>query len=111
MTKRENYTEIRTIVEKLGRNDLVEFVDHEIELLNKKNASKSDKPTAKQKENEVIKQNILNAMSDKPLTATEIQYLVGLDSNQKTSAMIKQLVDANLLIRTVVKRVSYFTKA
>ena len=111
MTKRENYTSIRTIVEKLGRTDLVEFIDHEIELLNKKNSAKSDKPTAKQRENEVIKEKILASIGNEPLTATAIQELVGLESNQKASAMIKQLVDANLLVRTVVKRVAYFSKA
>ena len=33
MTKRENFAEIRAIVEKAGRADLVAFCDHETELL------------------------------------------------------------------------------
>ena len=36
MTKRENFTELRTIAIANNRTDLVEFIDHEIELLNKK---------------------------------------------------------------------------
>lgn len=113
MTKRENYASIREIVEKLGRTDLVEFVDHEVELLNKKNNAPK-KPTEKQVENEKLKDIILAEMSDKPMTVTEMQTNISALadlSNQRVTAIVRQLVEDNSLIRTVVKRKAYFTKA
>ena len=113
MTKRENYASIREIVEKLGRTDLVEFVDHEVELLNKKNNAPKN-PTAKQLENEKLKDVILAEMSDKPMTITEMQTNISALSelsNQRVSAIVKQLVEDNSLVRTVEKRKAYFAKA
>ena len=113
MTKRENYASIREIVEKLGRTDLVEFVDHEVELLNKKNNAPKN-PTAKQLENEKLKDVILAEMGDKPLTITEMQTKISALSelsNQRVSAIVKQLVEDNSLVRTVAKRKAYFAKA
>lgn len=113
MTKRENYASIREIVEKLGRTDLVEFVDHEVELLNKKNNAPKN-PTAKQLENEKLKDVILAEMGDKPMTITEMQTNISALSelsNQRVSAIVKQLVEDNSLVRTVVKRKAYFAKA
>lgn len=113
MTKRENYASIREIVEKLGRTDLVEFVDHEVELLNKKNNAPK-KPTEKQLENEKLKDVILAEIGEKKMTITEmtdtISALKDL-SNQRVSAIVKQLVEDNSLIRTVDKRKAYFAKA
>lgn len=113
MTKRENYASIREIVEKLGRTDLVEFVDHEVELLNKKNNAPK-KPTEKQVENEKLKDVILAEMGNKSMTVTEMQTNISALadlSNQRVTAIVRQLVEDNSLIRTVVKRKAYFTKA
>ena len=75
-----------------------------------KNANK--KMTKVQVENEEIKANILNAMEvSKAYTATEIQKLVGLESFNKASALVTQLKDAGLVIRSTNKGRAYFTKA
>ena len=113
MTKRENYTSIREIVEKLGRTDLVEFVDHEVELLNKKNNAPKN-PTAKQLENEKLKDIILAEIGETPMTITEMQTNISALSelsNQRVSAIVKQLVEDNSLVRTVKQRKAYFAKA
>ena len=113
MTKRENFTELRTIAIANNRTDLVEFIDHEIELLNKKNNAPKN-PTAKQLENEKLKDVILAEMGDKPMTITEMQTNISALSelsNQRVSAIVKQLVEDNSLMRTVVKRKAYFAKA
>jgi DNA-binding transcriptional regulator GbsR (MarR family) len=44
-------------------------------------------------------------------TISEIQKMVGLDSNQKTSALVRQLKVEDLVVRTEVKGKAYFTKA
>lgn len=111
MTKRENYAILRTLV--ADNAELVAFIDHEVELLNKKNA-KSDTPTKKQIENNGIKSDILAGLGDEPMTIsdmmTTISALDGL-SNQKVSALVSQLVDDGLVVRSVVKRKAYFVKA
>lgn len=75
-----------------------------------KNGSK--KMTKAQVENEEIKANILDAMeSGKAYTVTEIMKAVGLDSNQKTSALVRQLKESGLVNRSESKGKAYFTKA
>lgn len=109
MTKRENFTAIRAIV--ADNAELAAFIDHELELLDKKNA-KGSAPTKKQIVNNAIKDEILSVMSDKPMTISEIMELVpSVESNQKMSALITQLKNDGKVIRTVEKRVAYFAKA
>ena len=76
----------------------------------KKNANR--KPTKAQAENEEIKAKILEFMEvGKSYTVTDIQKAVGLDSNQKASALIRQLKESDLVIRKEEKGKAYFTKA
>ena len=112
MTKRDYFT---AILEKYPLTaDEKAFVEHELELLAKKNAS-DKKPTAQQTANEVIKTAILDGMTSGRLyTVTEIQkeILKGSDlSNQKVTALIRQLKDAGLVVKTEDKRKSYFSLA
>ena len=76
----------------------------------KKNADR--KPTKTQTENADIKVAILDFMeSGKAYTITEIQKGVGIVTNQKTSALVRQLKEDNLVVRSVDKGKAYFTKA
>ena len=76
----------------------------------KKNASRGQ--TKVQKENEGIKAEILDFMEvGKAYTVTEIQKAVGLESNQKASALIRQLKESDLVIRKEEKGKAYFIKA
>ena len=110
-TKKELFGEVREIVEREGRTDLVEFVDHELELLNKK-ANRTG-TTKTQKENEGIKDIILETLrlEGAPMTITQLQEtdktLEGL-SNQKISALLAQLVNTNKVIRTKDKKTTLF---
>ena len=72
ITKRDNFNEIRDILEKIGREDLVAFVDNELNLLAKKAAKTT--LTKTQKENIAILDDIFNALSNcnKPVTAAEL---------------------------------------
>ena len=93
---------------------LTEFIAHEMELLSKKNAS-DKKPTAQQVANEGIKTAILNGMeSGKAYTITEILKSIPdcADlTNQRVSALVRQMKDEGLLVRTEDKRKAYFSKA
>ena len=91
------------------------FLEGRIAQLDKKSASKSDKPTATQKANAELKDKILAEMEvDKAYTISEM--LKALPScadlsNQKVSAVMKQLVEAGLVVRSEDKRKAYFSKA
>ena len=114
MTKRENYNALRAIV--ADNADLVAFIDHELELLDKKNARRSTKPSKTQVANEEIKDVIHDVLldADAPMMIADIiaddPALVGL-STQKVSALLTQMVAAGDVVRTVDKRKSYFAIA
>lgn len=110
MTIVEQYEVIIAKAKGVLSEDEVKFLEERAELHAKKNASR--KPTKAQAENEEIKAKILEVMeSGKAYTVTEIQKAVGLESNQKASALIRQLKEADLVIRKEEKGKAYFTKA
>lgn len=112
ITKKEMFNEILAV---LTDADHIAFIEHEIELLEKKAGAKSGKPTAVQVANEKLKGDIIEFMED-GVTRSIADIAAGVDtlaglSNQKVSALMKQLVDAGAVIRTEEKRKAFFTKA
>jgi len=110
LTKRDYFSQLREIVK--DNVELVNFIDHEIELLNKKASSKT--PSKTQVANESIKDKIVETLTilARPATITDIQANdSGLAemSNQKISALLTQLVNAEIVVRTVDKKKAYFT--
>ena len=94
---------------------LSEFIAHEMELLAKKNSGEK-KPTAQQEANAVIKDAVLEVLRDgKMRTVSELlKEVPGLPdtmTNQRMSALVRQMVDAGEVIRTEDKRKAYFSKA
>ena len=110
MTIVEQYEAIIGKCEGILTKEEIAFLKERAEMHSKKNASR--KPTKAQEENEVIKTAILDYMADGvSRTVTDIQKAVGLDSNQKTSALVRQLKEADLLVRKEIKGKAWFTKA
>lgn len=109
LTKKDYFNELKGLVS--DRQDLVDFIDHEIELLSKKSSRTT--PTKTQVENEAIKEKIVATLVqlDRYATITEIQNanieLANL-SNQKISALLKQLVDTNKVNKMIDKKKAYF---
>lgn len=92
--------------------DVVNFVNHEIELLDRKHSKTSQTKT--QKENELIKESIVKVLTeiDRPVTITELQNEsaeMEVYSNQKLSALLKQLVQNGIVTKTIDKKKSYFS--
>ena len=93
--------------------DAIKHLEHENELLSKK-AGGERKPSAKQVENESLKNIILNWMDEQTESKTvtdmmkNIPELEGM-SNQKVSALVKQLKDAEMIVKTIEKGRSYFS--
>jgi hypothetical protein len=111
MTKKEMFALI--MGEVAHNEEMVEFLKHEIELLEKKRGSADSKKTEEQKVvMDVIRETLL--ISEKALTVSELQkanVALGTLSNQKVSAMLKKMVDNGEVVKTIEKKVSYFSLA
>ena len=113
MTKREMFTAIRAIV--ADNAEMVAFIDHEIELLNKK-ASTSKKPTKTQIENDGFKAEIVTYLTsaDAPKNIKELQAempsLNGL-TNQRITHLLTDLVKSGTINKEYVKKTPYYSIA
>ena len=88
----------------------LDFLAERAAVAAKKNANR--KPTKTQAANAEIKAEILDFMEvGKPYTVTQIQKGVGLETNQKTSALVRQLMADGLVERFEEKGRAYFVKA
>ena len=111
LIKKDYFYMLREIVVSMERQELVDFIDNEIELLNKKSSRTT--LTQTQKENETLKEKIVSTLTElgKYATITEIQQanpeLADL-SNQKMSALLKQLVDTKIVDKVIVKKKAYY---
>ena len=111
VTKKDRFMEIIEIATELGREDLIDFCNHEIELLNKKKS----KETKNQAENTVLMETLLNELTEigKAVTISEFMKLSdtvaekGL-SNQKVSSLFAKMKDVTIN-RTVIKGKAYFS--
>lgn len=110
-TKKDLFLEVREVV--AGNEELVAFIDHELELLNKKASTKSTKVNDEQV---ALMEKIVNALNEigRSVTISELQKEnaeMAEYSNQKLSAMLKKLVDNKQVTKIVDKKKSYFTTA
>ena len=112
ITKREKFEMLLAMESVKGNEMLVEFIEHEIELLAKKNGSEK-KPTAQQTANAEIQKAILEGMEvGKRYTITdlikEIPTCAEL-TNQRVSALVRQLMPT-YIERVEEKKKAYFVK-
>ena len=92
-------------------DEVIDFLNGRIELLNKKSSNK--KPTKTQEANEALKDVILQVLEDmgRPATASEIiaDDRIGKDiSNQKMTSLLTQLKKAGAVVRTEEKGKAVF---
>lgn len=116
MTKKEYFAIIRTIVEATEREDkedMLGFIDHEVELLSKKKSSTNSK---KDKELEELCIKVEEALKElgKPVTITEFMkestHEVATLSNQKLTALFKKCKDERHTVkREEIKKKAYFS--
>ena len=110
MTQRDYFKEIIALAKANDRADLVAFAEGRIAALDKKADNK--KPTKTQEENEVLKGIILDTLTEEGVTVTELQSkneeLSGL-SNQRVSALLRQMIADGKVAKVVDKKKSYFS--
>ena len=110
LTKKDHFNALLALAEAQNDQTLVDFINHELELLTKKNSSER-KPTAAQKENEGIKAIILAALTTTPTSISDLQKkdaALAEISNQKISALLRQLIIDNKVVRTEDKKKALF---
>jgi hypothetical protein len=113
MTKKEMFTEILALVK--DNKEMTEFIEHEIELLDKKKANGSKKAQANKDANLKLANELFVALKelDKPVTISEFQkesdYDVAILSNQKISSLLRTLIADGLVVRTEEKKKAYFS--
>ena len=112
MTKRENFVAIKGILNEMGHGEFDEFIAHEIELLGRKRTGAS-KPTKRQVENVAIKENIAEVLTDEGQTVTQILGALGHEelTNQRVSALLRQMIGEGRARKEVVKGKAMFTIA
>ena len=112
ITKREKYEMLKALPAVAENEMLVEFIDHEMELLAKKNSA-DKKPTAQQVANKGIADAIVEVMAVDPnrmFTITEIIKEVpecAELTNQRVSAIVRGLIGVSVE-RIEDKRKAYF---
>ena len=116
-TKITNVMALNYVIENL-EEELPEDVFEKLNAMKASYEKKSTnkKPTEKQKENEGLKNTILEVLTyeDKPLTVTQVQKAnekLSEFSNQKISSLIRQLVKAGKVERIEEKKIAYFQVA
>lgn len=117
ITKKEYFKMVIEVLETQGRNDLIEVMQHEIELLEKK--ASNAKMTKTQTANEGIKKTIIEELT-RLGTPVSITNLIASSpaiatatggSNQKVSALMTQLKNEGLVVRTQDKKTALFSIA
>lgn len=126
-TKKDWFVEVIEIVRKSDYPDktgAIDFLNHEVELLNKK--SDKSKESKRSKEHATIMATIMEVLAEveKPITISEMledsrlavyeeetkdEVKIVKMTNQKLSSVVKKLVDAKEVIRTEEKKKAYFS--
>ena len=113
MTIVEKFAQVKAILEKNGETEMAEFIQERIDIQNKKAENK--KPTKAQRENEVLKEKVLEVLrgAEVGMTATEVlnKDVETFVNVQKVTALLKALVDGGKVVKTVDKKKAYFTVA
>lgn len=112
LTKKDHFNTLLTLVEVKSNPALVEFIEHELELLAKKNSAEK-KPTAQQVANAGVADAILSHMSAQPARLFTITELIkevpacAEMTNQRVSAIVRGMIGVSVE-RIEEKRKAFF---
>lgn len=118
MTKMEKFAMVKAMLESSNveqKDMLIEFVEHEMDLLSRKSSKGTQTKT--QKENEILLDRLEEALEEMTdwVTISEFQEFSCADvarlSNQKLSALLRKLIDRGSVVKTTEKKKSFFALA
>lgn len=120
LTKRDFYNALVEMAENgvdfgtITAEQMKEFAEHEVELLDNKKAKSKSSPNSKTTANDEFRSKILEALAKNPnrlYTITDMQkefdFLEG-KSNQSVSALVRPMVESGEIERIEEKRKAYF---
>lgn len=115
MTKREMFVAIANVAEVAANEEMMTFINHEIDLLDARKNNKSKGMTKTQKANEEVKAVIADVLAEtgEKMTVTEMladERLSGF-TNQKISALLRQMVEAGKVVKTIEGKKAHFAVA
>lgn len=118
LTKKDYFEMIKGVC--ADRTDIIDFCNHEIELITRKNSKNG--ATKTQKENEIVANILIEELAkiNKPVTITDLMNSSEIVknytlengnklTNQKISAIFKQLVENKKIVKVTDKKKSYFS--
>lgn len=116
-TKKDNYNALLALIAEVqptNATQLTEFINHEIELIERKAAKASGTVSKTAQANMALAEDVFNALADceNAVTISEFQTqcpAFAEYSNQKMSAIFKKLVDSGRVEKTIIKKKSYFS--
>ena len=112
VTQRDYFNQIIALATENGRDDIVEFCEGRIAMLDKKSANKRPSKTAEA--NAELATVIEGVLTSEGATVSEIMAksdaLAGL-SNQKVSAVLRLMVADGKVVKTTDKKKSLFALA
>lgn len=109
-TKAMYFAELRemvlaTVEDRAQQDELVEFIDKQMETLDKRKAAAADRAAKKRAESDALTDEIFALIGDKPITVDEI--VVALDNEDvtrnKVTARLGKLVKAGSIVKETVK--------
>ena len=118
MTKMEKFAMVKAMLESSNveqKDMLIEFVEHEMDLLSRKSSKGTQTKT--QKENEILLDRLEEALEEMTdwVTISQFQEFSCEDvarlSNQKLSALLRKLIDRGSVVKTTEKKKSFFALA
>lgn len=114
--KKTKVETIKSIIEKYGvSGEDKAFLEHEVELIAKRNSYKSSKPTKKQVANDALTETLYNLLEEGVCyTATDLAGMLGTDAEgkaysvQRVSALLTKLKKAGTIATGTIKHRTYF---
>lgn len=116
VTKREHFAMLTDLVNKsdvVNKEDLLKFIAHEVELLDKKHSTK--KETETQKQNKILAETVYGIVADANGRVSIAEVMEQLEemgtpvSNQKASYILNSLAKELRIVKTYEKKVPYYS--
>lgn len=109
-TNLQSYEQVKAfLVDNGATTDLISFIESRIEMTVKKNARRSSELTETQKENLVLKSQVLEFITNNPQATSKILTKHFGVSSQKLTPILAKLVDDNQVTYSIEKKVRYFS--
>lgn len=116
ITKKDYFAGLRVVVEEsnaANKDELIAFIDKEVEMLIKKNAARPERLTKKQIENEILVETIYDVLAELGVASTITDIQDGDEtlkelSGQRMSALLKKLVDGGRVVKSYEKKKAYY---